>query len=80
MMFSVDLSLGTTGQRSGLTCGTPTIQPSVSSNRVSGGVDAVKHSWPWQCYIQIDKGNGYTKRCGGSVIGDRWILTAGHCL
>ena len=33
---------------------------------------------PWMAYIQIKKGQSKFK-CGGSIINNYWILSAGHC-
>ncbi|KAG8233803.1 hypothetical protein J437_LFUL008023 [Ladona fulva] len=43
--------------------------------RVVGGQVASHGQFPWQVLISMD--NSYV--CGGSVISDTWILTAGHC-
>ena len=61
-------------------CGTPSIAPSVSLSRIVGGEEATANSWPWQCYIRMDLGGGWYGECGGSVIGDTYILSAAHCL
>ena len=33
---------------------------------------------PWMTFIQIKKDNSKFK-CGGSIINNYWILSAGHC-
>jgi len=65
---------------SGLMCGYPTVQPSISLTRIVGGSESSRNSWPWQCIVKLNVGNGAYKQCGGSVIGPRFILTAAHCL
>ncbi|XP_065761129.1 serine protease 48 [Muntiacus reevesi] len=52
-------------------CGRP-----VHSGRVVGGKDAAAMRWPWQVSLKFS--NFHV--CGGSLISDRWIVTAAHCL
>uniref|UniRef100_A0A4W2IN89 Serine protease 48 n=1 Tax=Bos indicus x Bos taurus TaxID=30522 RepID=A0A4W2IN89_BOBOX len=54
-----------------LVCGRP-----VYSGRVVGGKDAAATRWPWQVSLQLS--NSHV--CGGSLLSDRWIVTAAHCL
>jgi len=61
------------------TCGNPAVEPYISLTHIVGGAEARRHSWPWQCLLLVDKGNG-TFTCGGSVIDSRHVLTAAHCL
>lgn len=42
---------------------------------IVNGQRAVRGAWPWQVMLKVD-GSFY---CGGSLINNRWILTAAHC-
>jgi secreted trypsin-like serine protease len=46
--------------------------------KIIGGEDADIADYPWQAYILYSTG-GYVYSCGGTIIGDKWILTAAHC-
>ncbi|XP_053679065.1 venom protease-like [Anopheles nili] len=53
----------------------------VQHNRVVGGVPAALHGWPWMALVGYDEGFGDVEfRCGGSLITDRHVLTAAHCI
>ncbi|XP_012252329.1 trypsin-1-like [Athalia rosae] len=46
------------------------------SNRIVGGQISIPHIFPWVAAI-FNKGSLH---CGGTLINDRYILTAGHCV
>ncbi len=46
--------------------------------RVVNGSEALPHSFPWMVHLE-DNING-TIRCGASLLNDRFLLTAAHCV
>lgn len=44
-------------------------------NRIVGGEDSADSEWPWVVSIQK---NG-THHCAGSLLTNRWVVTAAHC-
>ena len=50
-------------------------------DRIVGGTDAGENSWPWIVQLGRTLANGTDfDFCGGTVIHDRYVLTAEHCL
>ncbi|XP_078463943.1 mannan-binding lectin serine protease 1-like [Lampetra planeri] len=45
--------------------------------RISGGTPAARGAWPWMAALYQLRGR---PSCGGSLVGERWIVTAAHCL
>uniref|UniRef100_K1QQC8 Tolloid-like protein 2 n=1 Tax=Magallana gigas TaxID=29159 RepID=K1QQC8_MAGGI len=58
-------------------CGIPAISPSFGNSRIVGGKEATPGSWPWQASIVY--GSFKDHMCGGTLISDQWVVTAGHC-
>ncbi|CAF1141948.1 unnamed protein product [Rotaria sordida] len=54
-------------------CGRQAINP--SNHRIVGGVEATAHSWPW--IVSLQSGGHF---CGGTLIDNRHVLTAAHCI
>ncbi|XP_066579298.1 serine protease 27 [Amia ocellicauda] len=53
----------------------------LSRSFIVGGQDAEEGRWPWQAYLQISLKYkpGYSTICGGSLVSERWVLTAAAC-
>jgi len=56
-------------------CGNPAISPRGIFSRIVGGDEAAPGSWPWQIELKY-RGN---QHCGGSIVSNRYIVTAAHC-
>lgn len=52
------------------------------SAKILGGQNAKQSAWPWaSAILHANVGNLYDAQyCGGSLIAEEWVLTAGHCV
>jgi len=44
-------------------------------SRIVGGADASFGQFPWQAFVQVGG-----SRCGGALVGNKHVVTAGHCV
>lgn len=53
----------------------------VTTRRILGGIDTREGHWPWMAYLYhkaVGKSRGFF--CGGSLINERWVVSAAHCI
>ncbi|CAH1788527.1 unnamed protein product [Owenia fusiformis] len=48
--------------------------------QIVDGVESADGQWPWQISLRREGLFGFGHSCGGSIINNKWILTAAHCL
>lgn len=62
-------------------CGIPKMF-SKAQTRIVGGKNAPFGKWPWQVSVRRTSFFGFssTHRCGGAILSEIWIATAGHCV
>ena len=56
-------------------CGVPQ-----KSSRIIGGEDVTPHSIPWQVGLLFAPDDYTQVGCGGTLLSDKHVLTAGHCV
>ena len=49
-------------------------------SRVMNGEEAKLAEFPYMVHIRTLKNNNMLRKCGGSLLSDRWIVTAAHCV
>src|SRR5215469_5437713 len=53
--------------------------PCKDERKIVGGTDTKIEDHPWQVALSVPWPDGSSSFCGGSLIQDRWVLTAAHC-
>uniref|UniRef100_A0A7E4ZT85 limulus clotting factor C n=1 Tax=Panagrellus redivivus TaxID=6233 RepID=A0A7E4ZT85_PANRE len=78
--LTVALALSTVALASAATkCGQTPIPPNVAG-KIVGGTVATPYSWPWQIEWCENGWFGCSLECGGTVVAEGWVVTAGHCV
>lgn len=75
------MTVAAADENKNMQCGIPPLFPRPET-RIVGGKDAPFGRWPWQVSVRRTSFFGFssTHRCGGAVLNENWIATAGHCV
>nr|XP_046263163.1 coagulation factor IXa [Scatophagus argus] len=69
---------GSTGSTLWVYSGFPTERPRRGNKRIVGGEVVIPGEIPWQVAL-IERPSGMLF-CGGTILSERWVITAAHCL
>ncbi|XP_063587070.1 proclotting enzyme-like isoform X2 [Penaeus indicus] len=64
----------------GVTVAMETKKSKAADERIVGGVSTVKGEYPWMAHLKITANPSMEFMCGGSLVTDKLIISAAHCL
>lgn len=79
-----DMKKGSTMNKTMSICGLVSYDESNGSEqtRIIGGEEAPRDAWPWFALLMVQrrKSGKFSPECGATLISDRYVVTAAHCV